>query len=138
MPSVDILGVRVDDVTYTEALEIVRQAIERRVPHVVTTPNPEFVVLARRDQAFQAVLNRAALNIPDAIGLVLAARLAGDRLRAHVQGTDLVLMLAADSARRAERWYLLGGRGAVAERAARTLERDVPGLQVAGALPGSL
>src|SRR5437879_1366862 len=135
--SVDILGVRVDDVTYAEALGSLRQAIERRVPHVVTTPNPEFVMLARRDKAFQAVLNRAALNIPDGIGLVLAARLAGDRLRAHVQGTDLVLMLAAESARRGQRWFLLGGQGDVALRAGVRLAQQFPGLEVAGAMPGS-
>jgi N-acetylglucosaminyldiphosphoundecaprenol N-acetyl-beta-D-mannosaminyltransferase len=135
--SVDILGVRVDDVTYAEALAILRQAIEQRVPHVVTTPNPEFVMLARRDAAFRTVLNRTALNIPDGIGLVLAARLAGDRLRAHVQGTDLVLMLAAESAARGERWFLLGGFGQVADRAAHILETRFPGLQIAGSLAGS-
>ncbi len=128
---------RVDDVTYAEALGILRLAIESRVPHVVTTPNPEFVMLARRDPAFRAVLDRAALNIPDGIGLVLAARLAGDRLRAHVQGTDLVLMLAAESAARGERWFLLGGFGQVAERAAHVLEIRYPGLEIAGAMPGS-
>jgi len=41
MQSVDVLGVRVDDVTYAEALAILRRAIQARVPHVVTTPNPE-------------------------------------------------------------------------------------------------
>jgi len=137
MSSVDILGVRVDDVTYAEALATLRQAIDARVPHVVTTPNPEFVMLARRDKAFQAVLNRAALNIPDGIGLVLAARLAGGRLRAHVQGTDLVLRLAADSAARGERWFLLGGFGKVAQRAARVLQTQFPGLEIAGATSGS-
>jgi N-acetylglucosaminyldiphosphoundecaprenol N-acetyl-beta-D-mannosaminyltransferase len=135
--SVDILGVRVDDVTYAEALGTLRQAIAARVPHVVTTPNPEFVMLARRDAAFRAVLNRAALNIPDGIGLILAARLAGDCLRAHVQGTDLVLMLAAESATRGERWFLLGGFGQVAERAARVLALRFPGLEIAGAISGS-
>jgi N-acetylglucosaminyldiphosphoundecaprenol N-acetyl-beta-D-mannosaminyltransferase len=135
--SVDILGVRVDDVTYAEALAILGQAVQARVPHVVTTPNPEFVMLARRDAPFRAALNRAALNIPDGIGLVLAARLAGDRLRAHVQGTDLVLMLAAQSAGRGERWFLLGGEGDVAERTARILAQQFPGLQIAGTLAGS-
>jgi N-acetylglucosaminyldiphosphoundecaprenol N-acetyl-beta-D-mannosaminyltransferase len=134
---VHVLGLRVDDVTYAEALGLLRQAIEDRAPHVVTTPNPEFAMLARRDPDFRAVLARAALNIPDGIGLVLAARLAGDRLRAHVQGTDLVFMLAAESARRAERWFLLGGRGDVAERAARILEGEFPGLHIVGAMPGS-
>jgi N-acetylglucosaminyldiphosphoundecaprenol N-acetyl-beta-D-mannosaminyltransferase len=135
--SVTILGVRVDDVTYVETLGILAEAIRTRQPHVVTTPNPEFVMLARRDAAFRAVLDRAALNIPDGIGLLLAARLAGDRLREHVQGTDLVLELAAESAARGDRWLLLGGQAGVAERAARILERDYPGLEIAGALPGS-
>src|SRR6185503_15215057 len=94
MRSVDVLGVRVDDVTYAEALTILREALQSREPHVVTTPNPELVLLARADPSFRAVLGRAALNIPDGIGLVLAARLAGQQLREHVQGTDLVLRLA--------------------------------------------
>jgi N-acetylglucosaminyldiphosphoundecaprenol N-acetyl-beta-D-mannosaminyltransferase len=132
-----MLGVRIDDVTYAEALGILRHAIDRRVPHVVTTPNPEFVMLARRDPAFRQTLDRADLNIPDGIGLLLAARLAGDRLRAHVQGTDLVRMLANSSAGRGERWFLLGGHGDVAVRAGRALARDFPGLVIAGALPGS-
>jgi N-acetylglucosaminyldiphosphoundecaprenol N-acetyl-beta-D-mannosaminyltransferase len=137
MRSVDVLGVPVHDVTYAEALDILRGAIESRVPHVVTTPNPEIVVLARRDAQFRAALQRAQLNIPDGIGLILAARLAGDRLRQHVQGTDLVLMLAAYSARQGQRWFLLGGEGDVGERAGRALEVRFPGLILAGAAPGS-
>ena len=39
------------DVTYREALETLRRAIEARAALVVTTPNPEFVMLARRDRA---------------------------------------------------------------------------------------
>lgn len=135
--AVDILGVRIDDVTYSEALAMLVEAIERRTPLAVTTPNPEFVMLARRDSIFRQALNRAALNIPDGIGLVLAARLAGDHLRQHVQGTDLVLMLAAESARRQQRWFLLGGYGDVAARAGQALARDFPGLVIAGAMPGS-
>src|SRR4051794_35193062 len=121
MQAVDVLGVRVDDVTYAEALQLLLSAIEARRPHVVTTPNPEIVMLARREASFRAVLNRAGLNIPDGIGLLLAAWLAGDQLREHVQGTDLVLLLAAESAQRGHRWFLLGGHGDVAARAARAL-----------------
>jgi N-acetylglucosaminyldiphosphoundecaprenol N-acetyl-beta-D-mannosaminyltransferase len=94
-------------------------------------------MLARRDAAFREVLNRAALNIPDGVGLLLAARLGGDRLREHVQGTDLVLKLAAESPSAGYRWFLLGGYADVAQRAALVLQRQFPGLQVAGAAPGS-
>jgi N-acetylglucosaminyldiphosphoundecaprenol N-acetyl-beta-D-mannosaminyltransferase len=134
--SVDVLGVRIDDVTYPEALGVLRQALASRRPLVVTTPNPEIVMAARRDSAFREVLNRAGLNIPDGIGLLLAARLAGDRLRQHVQGTDLVLLLAAESVAAGHRWFLLGGWADVSQRAARALARQFPGLQIAGAAPG--
>ena len=137
MRSVDILGVRVDEVTYPEALGVLLEAIETRTPHVVTTPNPEFVMLARRDATFRKALNRAALNIPDGIGLLLAARIAGDVLREHVQGTDLVLMLATESARRGHRWFLLGAQSDVALRAAAALRAQFPGLEIAGATSGS-
>jgi N-acetylglucosaminyldiphosphoundecaprenol N-acetyl-beta-D-mannosaminyltransferase len=135
--SVDVLGVRVDDVTYAEALDRLHQAVAARTPLVVRTPNPEIVMLARADPAFRTVLNRGGLNVPDGIGLVLAARLRGERLRQHVQGTDLVLRLAAEGARSGQRWFLLGGRGDVAERAGRALARACPGLRVAGAAAGS-
>ena len=137
MDSVDILGVRIDDVTYAEALALLTQAIATRMPHVVTTPNPEIVMLARREPAYKATLNRAALNIPDGVGLLLAARLAGRRLRQHVQGTDLVSLLARESARAGHRWYLLGGGGSVAVAAAEALAKQFPGLAVVGAEPGS-
>jgi N-acetylglucosaminyldiphosphoundecaprenol N-acetyl-beta-D-mannosaminyltransferase len=137
MQAVDVLGVRVDDVTYAEALALLLAAIAGRTPLVVTTPNPEIVMLARGDPSFRATLNRAGLNIPDGIGLVLAARLAGRRLREHVQGTDLVLLLAAESARAGHRWFLLGGNSDTAGRAAQVLQARFPGLQIAGAEPGS-
>jgi N-acetylglucosaminyldiphosphoundecaprenol N-acetyl-beta-D-mannosaminyltransferase len=135
--AIDVLGVRVDDVTYPEALALMLEAIASRTPRVVTTPNPEIVMLARYDPSFRATLNRAALNIPDGIGLVLAARLAGQHLRQHVQGTDLVLLLAAESARLRHRWFLLGGESDTAGRAADVLRTRFPGLRVVGADPGS-
>ena len=136
-PSLDVLGVRVDDVTYDEALAAIEGFIAAGGPHVVTTPNPEFVMLARADPAFRAVLARAALNIPDGIGLLLAARLLGGRFREHVRGTDLVERLAACGAARGHRWYLLGAEPGVARRAAERLTARHPGLRVVGAEPGS-
>src|SRR5215211_4629583 len=137
MRSVRVLGVRVDDVTYAEALDLLRAAIASRQPLVVTTPNPEIVMLARRHPRLKNALEQANLNIPDGIGLLVAAWLNRDRLREHVQGTDLVLQLARESTQHGWRWFLLGGYGDVSTRAARALQQTYPGLHIAGAMPGS-
>ena len=67
--SIDVLGVRVDDVTFDEAVALIERWIAEGGPHAVTTPNPEFVMQARREPAFRQTLNHAALNVPDGIGL---------------------------------------------------------------------
>jgi N-acetylglucosaminyldiphosphoundecaprenol N-acetyl-beta-D-mannosaminyltransferase len=135
--SIDILGVRIDDVTYDEALALIERWIAEGGPHAITTPNPEIVMLARRDLGYRQTLNRTALNVPDGIGLFLAARLRGERFREHVRGTDLVHRLAAVGAARGHRWYLLGAADGIALKAGRNLEAQYSGLTVAGAAPGS-
>jgi N-acetylglucosaminyldiphosphoundecaprenol N-acetyl-beta-D-mannosaminyltransferase len=140
--SIDILGVRIDDVTYDETVALIGRWIDEAraghgSPHVVTTPNPEIVMTARRDPAFRAILRRAALNVPDGVGLLLAARLRRQRFRDHVRGSDLTSRLAALGAERGHRWFLLGAGDGIARRAADVLQQRFPGLVIAGAAPGS-
>jgi len=135
--SLDVFGVRVDDVTYDEALAFLRRCVASGEPHYVVTPNPEFVMMARHDGPFRTALAGAALAIPDGGGLLFAARLWGCPLREQVRGTDLVYHLAAEGAARTERWFLLGAGPGVADEAGRRLMALYPGLQVAGTYPGS-
>jgi N-acetylglucosaminyldiphosphoundecaprenol N-acetyl-beta-D-mannosaminyltransferase len=134
---IDILGASIDDVTYDEALERLVEFVQSGEPHRVVTPNPEIVMQARRDPSFRAILNGSDLAIPDGVGLLLAGRMAGTPFRAHVRGTDLVLRLAERSTDEGWRWFLLGAEDGVAQAAGAALHRRFPGLQIAGAMPGS-
>src|SRR4051812_20937227 len=118
MKALSVLGVTVHDVTYTEALDAIMGFVADGGPHLVTTPNPEFVITARRNAPFRAVLKQAALAIPDGIGLLWAGRISGHPFREHVRGTDLVLKLAVRSAEAGHRWFLLGAAPGTAEAAA--------------------
>ena len=133
---IDILGVGVDDVTPAETLDILSTWIDARQPRRVVTPNPEMVMLARRDAAFAGMLADADLAVPDGVGLLWASRLRGTPLRALVPGSDLVPWLAERSARRGDRWFLLGAAEGVAEIAGRILAARYPGLDIAGTFAG--
>lgn len=135
--SYHILGMRVDDVTFGEALGCLEGYIRSGGHHRIVTPNPEFAMAARRDPAFLQLLNESSLAIPDGIGLMLAARLCGFRFRQHVRGTDLIHQAAALCAREGYRLFLLGAAPGVAAAAAARLVRDNPGLQIAGSYAGS-
>ncbi len=135
--SVEVLGVRVDGVTYREACEIAAALIQQGGAHQFATVNPEFVMTARRDEEFRAVLAATALNVPDGAGVVWAARRRGLNVRERVAGVDLMLKLCDWAARYRWRVFFLGAQAGVAERVAAALVLTYPGLTVAGAYAGS-
>jgi N-acetylglucosaminyldiphosphoundecaprenol N-acetyl-beta-D-mannosaminyltransferase len=136
-PSVNILGVRVDAVTYGDVLDIINQWIEQRGPHQIATANPEFVMAAQADGEFRQTLLNANLCVADGVGLLWAARRLGTQLPERVTGSDLTPLVAQVAAQRGWRLYLLGAAPGVAEQTARKLEQENPGLRIAGIYGGS-
>ena len=90
-------------------------------PHMITTPNPEFLVAAQTDAKFCAILNRADLALPDGAGLMWAARFLGTPLRERIAGSDFVWDIAALAANQNYKLYLVGGRAGVAQSAAQNI-----------------
>ncbi|GAB4434207.1 MAG: WecB/TagA/CpsF family glycosyltransferase [Chloroflexi bacterium OHK40] len=135
--SVQILGVRVDDVIEDEAVILADEMIRAGGAHQICTVNPEFVMEARRNPAFAGVLARADLCTPDGVGLLLASRYLGAPLRGRVTGVELSRRLAALARARGYRLFLLGAAPGVAEAAAATLQAAYPGLLVVGTFAGS-
>jgi N-acetylglucosaminyldiphosphoundecaprenol N-acetyl-beta-D-mannosaminyltransferase len=138
------LGVAVDAVALAEAIECIGAWIAEaharegpgQVRHVVTL-NPEMVMAARRDPAFQRTVLAGDLITVDGMGIMLAAAIQGVRLPGRVTGVDLLEALATRAAVTGERLFLLGAQPGVAESAAAALERRHPGLRLAGAHAGS-
>ncbi len=71
---VNILGVKIDNVTMDEAVARVEKMLADGRKHQIVTPNPEFVMLAQKDEEFREILNNADLAIPDGVGLLAAAK----------------------------------------------------------------
>ena len=132
-----LLGVPVDAVTETEAVEWVARAIAEERPRLVLSVNPERIMHAGRDPAYAAVLRRADLALPDGAGVLWAARRLGHPLPGRVAGVDFVKALAARGAQAGWRFFFLGGGPGVAEAAGRVLGETYPGFILAGAQPGS-
>jgi N-acetylglucosaminyldiphosphoundecaprenol N-acetyl-beta-D-mannosaminyltransferase len=133
-----VLGVRVDCVGIDGAVAVIGRLIEVGGPtRLVATVNPEFIMRARVDDQFRAVLDGAALCVADGIGVVWAMRRGGCPQRERVSGSDLVPALARACAARGWRPFLLGAAPGVAGEAAWRLAADNPGLRVAGTHAGS-
>ncbi len=137
-----ILGVRVDDVTWDEALEIIGAigaagATRAEGGGYVVTPNPEMVMAARANLAVRDAIEGADLATADGVGLLWAGRRLGQPLRDVIPGSALTLRLAERGAASGQRWFLLGAGPGVAEAAGAVLAADNPGLVIAGTHGGT-
>lgn len=132
----DILGVGIDDLTLDEAIEAGMALLEKPGFHYVVTPNPEFILSAKKDAAFRDVLNQADLALPDGIGVVYAAKILGRPLKGRTPGVDFAQGLMERLVQTGGSLYLLGAKPGVAEKAAENLCAAHPGLRICGVHDG--
>ena len=130
-----ILGFEVAKVTLQEATTWALEVTQRGgPPQLLVTLNPEIVVQAASRQDLKRALQHADLNVADGVGILWAARQAGEPLPERVPGVELMTGLL-ERGGKGLRVYFLGAKPGVAERAAR-VAGDRFGTTVAGVQHG--
>jgi N-acetylglucosaminyldiphosphoundecaprenol N-acetyl-beta-D-mannosaminyltransferase len=75
---VDILGVKVDNLTFAQVLEKIERWLAAggtdHTTRYIVTPYAESVVQAQTDEEFHHIINQADLAVPDGVGLLMAAK----------------------------------------------------------------
>ncbi|MAU13102.1 MAG: hypothetical protein CL607_25010 [Anaerolineaceae bacterium] len=133
-----ILGVPVDRITYRKWMnQIDRWIRDDSRHHQVCTVNPEFMVMAQRDFNFATILRRADLCLADGVGLLWAAKRLGQPLPERVTGSDGVVMIAEEAAKKGWKLFLLGAAPGVADQAAAVMREHLPEIQIVGTYSGS-
>ena len=155
-PVVRVAAVRLHAVRGEELHAMFTALLSKKNFSLVVTPNPEMVVAAHAHPDFFQVLNKAALCLPDGIGLLIAASwqkkncawhalpfaffeaLTGSSpLPERITGTDALPVLCAAAVKKNASVFFLGAAPGVAKKAAAELKKKVPGLTVAGCFSGS-
>jgi len=131
-PSLRILGSRVDPVTAQSALEQILTFLDNGEPHHVITGNTLMFLLAQKDQELHAILEKAALVVPESWGVRWASRIHGQALTQFTPGIDFVLEICRAAEAGGHSVFLLGSAPGVAEEAGQALKARFPGLQVVG------
>lgn len=129
---IELCGVRIHNLTMSEAVERIEWLVSERRPAYVVTPNVDHLVRFQSDAEFRDAYRDAALALPDGFPLLWAARFLGRPLKEKISGSDLAPAQCRDMARRGRRLFFLGGRPGAADRARRRLERQYPGIRIVG------
>lgn len=147
-----LFDVQIDELTRAEALAKLSDK------QVIFTPNPEILLEARQNEAFQGALKKGTLMIPDGNGLLLVSTLL--RLKSRflrflllfpaellflfwkrpfktvfpeiIHGSDFMDDVVARAEREGWTVFFLGGRKGVAEQMAEGFLKRYPLLKIAG------
>lgn len=133
---IDVLDVGFDSLTMDEAVARGMELMAEKKAAYVVTPNPEIVMLAHGDADLSEALRRAALVLPDGIGIIKGAHILGTPLKEKIPGIDFAQRLFAKMAAGGQTLFLLGAKPGVAELAAAELKDRFPGLTVCGTNDG--
>ncbi|MDX1358126.1 MAG: WecB/TagA/CpsF family glycosyltransferase [Clostridia bacterium] len=131
---VDVLGLKIDDITMDAAVEKVLSFVKSEGSHSVYTPNAEMSMAAVNDPAYLSILNSSDLLIPDGAGVVLGAKLIGTPIKEKVAGIELVLNLLAS--RTEFSVFLYGGKPGTGDMAAENIKKKYPNVTVCGVIHG--
>lgn len=122
----------VDNVTEKEAIKHIEDCIKtRKIGHVIT-PNVDQIVRIEKDPYFREICDNAELLLVDGHPLLWIAKWYGCPIKEKICGSDLVPHLCEVACKKGYRVFLLGAAKGVAAKAAKNLEKDYPGIQIAG------
>lgn len=114
-----------------------RSRLQQMIGTHVVTLNAEMTMQAEINPTLAKVIHQAELVIPDGAGVVLYLYLQGKRVK-RCPGIELAELLLKNLGTEASSVFFFGGAPGVAEIAAATWQRQVPGLKIAGTQHGYL
>jgi N-acetylglucosaminyldiphosphoundecaprenol N-acetyl-beta-D-mannosaminyltransferase len=126
----EFIGLRFWDVELPQAARFVVERAAQGIRTRVFFVNAHCVNEAARQPRYAALLANAPFVFADGVGMAIAARFSGLRLRHNVNGTDLFPLICQAAAGQSVPIALLGARPGVAEACAERMMRLHPGLRV--------
>lgn len=129
-----LFGVRVCASDPASAVKYVLERARRSERGLVCVANVDMVTRARRDTKLRKAMQAAALVVSDGMPIVWMLRKLGFSRADRVYGPDFMLRLCRECARTRVPVFLYGGSEEEISALRAVLDRELPALQIAGAI----
>jgi N-acetylglucosaminyldiphosphoundecaprenol N-acetyl-beta-D-mannosaminyltransferase len=131
-PFINVLGVGLHPMRFAGALDLMERWIREGFPRSICFPGSDMLAASQRNTLLRSALNGADFVATDGMMLVRVCRWLGAPHAERVYGPDVMLELCRRSAQAGYRHYFYGASPGVAETLAERLQKQFPGLQIAG------
>ena len=127
---IEFLNTYIDNLTASEARNIVDQYIQDGGNHYVVTPNTDIVVKMQDDQELKKICDSADLILTDGQIVVKISRYLGNPIKERVCMTDFVWDVFDLAIEKGYKVFLFGGKEDVLEKATENIKKKLPELKI--------
>jgi len=135
-PTIEILGIPFARLDAAAALDVLERLYDREEPAMVAHANVHTVNLASEDRGYRDILRSSDIVLNDGKGVMLGARLLGERFPADLNGNFFTPLVLQRAATRGWPVFLLGAKPGVPEQLASVLLERHPGIAIVGTHDG--
>ncbi len=123
-------GIEIDNLSLSEARQIINKMIQSSRSGYVVTPNAHHIYILRTDEHLKKAYQDALLTLPDGMSIVLALRLLGYKSKERCAGADLFQDVIASAVRHRKKIFILGGINHSEKKAEELLTIQYPYIQL--------
>lgn len=132
MSRIKFMNTEIDNLTMNEVINEIEDLIKKNKNAYVVTPNIDHIVKLERDNELKEVYTNADLIIADGKPLIWISKLYKTPIKEKISGSDLFPFLCKLASQKQYKMFFLGAAEGVAKKAAVSLEKRFPGLEVTG------
>lgn len=127
-----LLSIKICASPQRDILKEILRRIKNGEKTVVFTPNSQILLAAQKSSKNRKMLNSSTINLPDGIGVILASKLQGGKIKKRISGIDLAEKLLQIAEKKGYQVFLLGAKDGVAKKAKDELKKRYQKLNICG------
>lgn len=127
-----LFGVPITICSLDMGIRLIEEIIKEKRPKLVVLANAHTLNLACELELYRKVLKNAGLILRDGTGVGWALRRKGSKPGHNFVGTDFIPVFCKRTNGKKYKLFMLGARPGLAERAAKTIKRLAPEIQITG------
>ena len=130
--TVNVLGIDVFSIRMAQLLNICEEYIDNKKALLLGVVNVAKLVNCHKNIELQRSLMEADIVLADGLPIIWLSRMLGDPLPERVTGIDIMYELLKEANKKHYRVYFLGARPEVLQTMIKTIQKDYPGIPIAG------
>jgi len=127
-----ILGVKINELTLAETIDVINYWVENKLKNYVVLTGAHGIMEMQDDPELLQINNCAGLVTPDGMPEVWIGKLKGFKNIGKVYAPEIMMEIYKKGCEKKYRHFLYGGKEGVAEKLAKVIEEKYPGNKVTG------